>query len=72
MLNGYEIACILRDSTPRLLSAGEGVIYPVLHILEHRKLLHAKWRLSARGRKRRYYSLTAKGQKRISNNASAD
>lgn len=63
-LNGYEIARILRDTAPDLLAEGEGLIYPALQILEHQKLLQADWRLSEKGRKRRYYSLTSKGRRR--------
>lgn len=71
-LYGYEIIRLLRETTPGLPTGGEGMIYPVLQMLEHRKLVCAKWQLSAKGRRRRYYSLTSKGQKRISHKVPAD
>lgn len=49
--NGYEIARLFRDTALKLLAAGEGIIYPAIQMLEHRKLVHARWRLSTKGRK---------------------
>ncbi|MBI4179295.1 helix-turn-helix transcriptional regulator [bacterium] len=62
-LSGYEIVRLLRDTAPKILAAGEGMIYPALRRLEHQKLVRAEWRLSAKGKKRRYYSLTPKGRR---------
>ena len=46
------------------ISLGEGVIYPVLHGLERNGALRAK-RKAVGGRTRVYYSLTAKGRRRL-------
>ena len=50
------------------LSKGEitwtdGMLYPVLHRLEAQGWIQAKWRTSDAGRKRKYYSLAAKGRR---------
>ena len=71
-LNGYEIVRFLRETAPELLARGEGLIYPALHMLERRELVCAEWRLSAKGRKRRWYFLTAKGRKRIAGGVPAN
>ena len=61
---GYELVRSIRDATGSAISLGEGVIYPVLHGLEKNGALKAK-RKAVNGRTRVYYSLTAKGGKRL-------
>ena len=53
----------------RVLSDGEiawtdGMLYPVLHRLERDGLVRSDWR-AANGRRRKYYSLTASGQRAL-------
>jgi PadR family transcriptional regulator PadR len=61
---GYEIARAIKVTTADALSLGEGVLYPALHAMESRRLVRTR---SARveGRIRIYYTLTAKGKKRL-------
>ncbi len=61
---GYELVRSIRNVTGEAISLGEGVIYPVLHSLERNGALKAK-RKAVGGRTRVYYSLTAKGRKRL-------
>lgn len=61
---GYELVKSIRLVTSEAISLGEGVIYPVLHGLERNGALKAKHK-SVKGRKRVYYSLTAKGKRRL-------
>lgn len=61
---GYELVKSIRVVTAEAISLGEGVIYPVLHGLERNGALKAK-RKEVKGRTRVYYSLTAKGKKRL-------
>lgn len=61
---GYELVKSIRVVTAEAISLGEGVIYPVLHGLERNGALKAK-RKDVKGRTRVYYSLTAKGKKRL-------
>lgn len=61
---GYELVKSIRMVTSEAISLGEGVIYPVLHGLERNGALKAK-RKTVDGRTRVYYSLTAKGRKRL-------
>ena len=62
---GYELVRSIRRATGEAISLGEGVIYPVLHGLERNGALKSK-RRSVGGRTRVYYSLTAKGRRRLS------
>ena len=61
---GYELVKSIKLVTGEAISLGEGVIYPVLHGLERAGALKAK-RKSVEGRTRVYYSLTARGRKRL-------
>ena len=61
---GYELVRSIKLVTSEAISIGEGVIYPVLHGLERNGALKAK-RKAVAGRTRVYYSLTAKGRKRL-------
>ncbi len=66
---GYEIVQAIREETGNVLSAGEGVIYPVLHGLERDGALKSH-RKTVAGRSRVYYTLTPKGLKRFEGLAS--
>lgn len=61
---GYEIVAAIREETGNVLSAGEGVIYPLLHTLEKDGALKSR-RKPVNGRSRVYYSLTPKGLKHL-------
>ncbi len=61
---GYELVKTIRHATGDTISLGEGVIYPVLHSLEKNGALKAR-RKKVAGRTRVYYSVTAKGRKRL-------
>lgn len=61
---GYEIVAAIREETGAVVTAGEGVIYPVLHALEKEGALRAV-RKAVNGRERVYYSLTPKGRARF-------
>jgi len=61
---GYELVKSIRLVTGEAIKLGEGVVYPLLHGLERSGALRAK-RETHKGRTRVYYSLTAKGRKRL-------
>jgi PadR family transcriptional regulator, regulatory protein PadR len=61
---GYEIVKAVRLVTAEAIGLGEGVIYPVLHGLEESGSVKPK-RKSVNGRERVYYSVTAKGRRRL-------
>ena len=61
---GYELVRSIRDVTGEAITLGEGVIYPVLHSLEKSGALKSR-RKTVGGRTRVYYSLTARGRRRL-------
>jgi PadR family transcriptional regulator PadR len=61
---GYEIVQAIAVRTATVVSPGEGVIYPLLHGLEKSGALKSRRKMVS-GRSRVYYSLTAKGARRL-------
>jgi PadR family transcriptional regulator PadR len=61
---GYEIVQAIRDRTDAVIAVGEGVVYPVLHGLEHDGALKSR-RKTVNGRSRIYYSITPAGLRRL-------
>ena len=61
---GYEIVQAIRSRTGEVITAGEGVVYPVLHALERDGAVRSK-RRAVSGRSRVYYSLTPAGMRRL-------
>ena len=61
---GYELVRAIRLTSNETIVLAEGVVYPVLHALEEQGLLRSKEK-AVNGRKRIYYSVTAKGCRRL-------
>src|SRR5213079_3547223 len=61
---GYELVQAIRERTDAVVAVGEGVVYPVLHGLESDGALKSR-RKTVNGRSRIYYSVTAKGLRRL-------
>ena len=61
---GYEIVQAIAARTHQTVTPGEGVVYPVLHGLEKDGALKSR-RKTVNGRSRVYYTLTARGAKRL-------
>src|SRR3954471_17778630 len=69
--HGYAIVRWIQQLTAEQLVVGEGSLYPALHRLEERRLVHAEWRLSENKRKARFYSLTAAGRRQLQTESDA-
>jgi len=61
---GYEIVRGIRLRSNEQMNFGEGVIYPLLHAMQKKRLLAIR-RETFNGRPRIYYRLTASGQKKL-------
>jgi PadR family transcriptional regulator PadR len=59
---GYELSQAIEQRSGDILTLGKGTLYPLLYNLEAKKLVRGKWEQAESGRKRRYYSITSKGQ----------
>jgi transcriptional regulator len=63
--HGFEILDWIHATTAYELSVEEGALYPALHRMEKRGWLKARWSVSEKGRRAKYYRLTAAGRKAL-------
>jgi PadR family transcriptional regulator PadR len=61
---GYEIVAAIAAATGQVVAPKEGVVYPLLHTLAQEGALRAQSR-PADSRTRIYYTVTAKGVRRL-------
>jgi PadR family transcriptional regulator, regulatory protein PadR len=62
---GYELVAALSAGSSGALDMGQATLYPMLYNLEAKGLLRATWREAPSGRRRKYYSLTPRGRRRL-------
>lgn len=62
---GYEIVQSLAHHSDGVFELGQSTLYPMLYNLESKGLVSSKQKAGPNGRKRRYYQLTNKGQKKL-------
>jgi len=63
--HGHEIAKHIKRTSEDLLKVETGSLYPALHRLEAKGWISAQWALSDKGKRARYYRLTAAGRKQL-------
>jgi len=63
--HGHAIAHSIESGSEDVLQVEHGSLYPALHRLVRQGLISAKDGVSENNRKARFYSLTAKGRKRL-------
>ena len=61
--HGYEIAKLIEQRSEGVLQFHAASLYPLLYRLEKRGLISGRWVEKAGQRRRRFYKLTAAGQK---------
>ena len=61
-LHGWAISERLQQVSRAVLQVPQGSLYPALHRLERRRWIAAKWGVSARNRKAKFYELTKRGR----------
>jgi PadR family transcriptional regulator PadR len=59
---GYEILKRVRELSGGRIEWTDGMLYPVLHRLERLGYVEARWVTAETGRRRKYYSITARGR----------
>ncbi len=63
--HGHAIAKHIQRTSQELLQVETGSLYPALHRLEAKGWIAASWELSEKGKRARYYRLTAVGRKQF-------
>jgi PadR family transcriptional regulator PadR len=58
---GYAIIQKVRELSGGEMEWADGMLYPILHRLEKRRLVEAYWGVAENGRKRKYYRLDRSG-----------
>jgi len=61
--HGYEIAKLIEQRSEGVLQFHAASLYPLLYRMEKRGLINGRWVEKAGQRRRRFYKLTAAGQK---------
>lgn len=58
---GYDIIRRVRELSDGRMEWADGMLYPILHRLEKRRLIGAYWGRSECGRRRKYYRINPAG-----------
>ena len=69
-MHGYAVSRSIRQRTDGVLDIEDAPLYKALHRLEHAGFVAAEWGLSENNRKARFYNLTTKGRKRLTEETS--
>lgn len=64
-LHGYAVAARLEQVSGGLLQLNMGTLYPGLMRLEQRGLVRAKWGVTDKNRKARFYTITSAGRRQL-------
>jgi PadR family transcriptional regulator PadR len=64
-MHGYAITAHVQRVSGELLRVEEGSLYPALHRMEQEGWIRADWGKTEKNRDARFYSLTAKGRKQL-------
>jgi PadR family transcriptional regulator, regulatory protein PadR len=68
--HGHAVAKHIQQTSEDLLQVETGSLYPALHRLEAKGWISASWDVSEKGKRARYYRLTALGRKHLTNEQS--
>jgi transcriptional regulator len=63
--HGHAIAKQIQRTSEDILQIETGSLYPALHRLEAKGWIAASWELSDKGKRARFYRLTARGRKEL-------
>jgi PadR family transcriptional regulator, regulatory protein PadR len=64
-LHGYGVLLRIRQISGNALEIPQGSLYPALFRLEHQGLISSKWGTSENNRKAKFYTVTAAGRRRL-------
>src|SRR5712691_9763810 len=63
--HGHAIAKHIQRTSEELLQVETGSLYPALHRLEAKGWIAASWELSDKGKRAKFYRITASGRKQL-------
>ena len=62
-MHGWGITERIEQWSESVLQLGQGTLYPALYRLERQDFIRSDWRVTGNNRRARYYSLTPRGRK---------
>jgi len=62
---GYAMIQEIKARSGNHLEWADGMLYPVLHRMERKGWIDARWKAAESGRKRKYYAITRAGRKAL-------
>jgi transcriptional regulator len=65
-MHGWGITERIEQWSESLLKLGQGTLYPALYRLEQQGFIRSEWGQTENNRRARYYSLTARGRRHLS------
>ena len=68
-LHGYGVLLRIQQISGDQLEIQQGSLYPALYRLEHQGLIASDWGESENNRKAKFYSITKRGRKQLSQDA---
>jgi transcriptional regulator len=63
--HGYDIASWLETTSAAALNVEDAALYTALHKMEERGWVDAEWGLSTKGKRAKFYRLTASGRRQL-------
>ena len=64
-LHGWGITQKLEQLSKKALQVDEGSLYPSLYRMEDKGWIEAEWKLTEKGRRAKFYSLTRAGRRQL-------
>jgi PadR family transcriptional regulator PadR len=61
-MHGFRVLQWIDETSAGELLVEEGALYPALHRMEKRGWLESEWKTSEKGRRAKYYQITATGR----------
>jgi DNA-binding PadR family transcriptional regulator len=62
---GYAIIHRVKELSGGKIEWTDGMLYPVMHWLEDRRMVRSRWEKADSGRKRKYYSIQPAGRQNL-------
>jgi PadR family transcriptional regulator, regulatory protein PadR len=69
-MHGYAVARFIRSGSDGSLRIIDGALYTALHRLEERGVVESEWGTSEKGKRAKFYRLTASGRRALRAEAS--
>ena len=64
-LHGYALCGHIQRVSDDTLRVEEGSLYPALHRMEQEGWISASWRVTEKGRRAKFYTITARGREQL-------